>query len=122
MPAGTYDILIEQGATFEFTGTVQDADGNAIDLTGATLAAQIRKQASDPVLLATLTCALLVAASGTFKVSMTAADTAAIDVGQSGGAVRTLTLASWDLLITYAGGTKERLLQGVAKISPRVTA
>lgn len=124
MPAANYDILIEQGASFSFSGKIQDEAGVGIDLTGAAMAAVVRRDTSDPNILATFVCTLAnqLTNKGEFTVSLNATGTAAIETLQSGGAVRTITYGSWDLLVTYPSGTKVRYLQGVARISPRVTA
>ena len=46
MPAGTYNILAEQGATFTRTILYTDSAGDPIDLTGFTAAMHIRLKAS----------------------------------------------------------------------------
>lgn len=100
------DLLIEQGATFEIP-IVYKEDNQPVDLTGATVKAQFRERISsaDPVI--------------------------SLDNGVDGGLVvtpldgkivmtilpeQTETLkvykGVWDMLITFADGTKFRILQG----------
>ena len=45
--AGTYDILIDQGATWSLSVTWQDHEGNGINLTGYTARAMVRTAPAD---------------------------------------------------------------------------
>ena len=47
MAAGNYDILIEQGATFEITLTLKDTNATPINLDGLTFRGKIKKAFTD---------------------------------------------------------------------------
>lgn len=48
MIAGTYNLNIDQGATFERTITVKNPDGSLFDLSGYTARMQIREEIDSP--------------------------------------------------------------------------
>lgn len=115
MTAGTYDISVEQNATFSLTITWKNSAGSPIDLTGYTAKAVIQSQAG--ATLATLSSAggvdgtiTLGGAAGTIVLTLPAAFTAGL----------TPQIGMWDLLLT-SGSTKTRLLQGSVGISRGVT-
>lgn len=51
MSAGTFNLIIEQGATFHQVFTWKDSDGNLVPLTGYIAKAQIREDYGDAILL-----------------------------------------------------------------------
>lgn len=72
------DLIIRRGATFYKPVTfTTGAPPSPVDITGRTYAAQIRR-ASDDVLVATFTCALVTPASGIMSFSLTAVQTAVL--------------------------------------------
>lgn len=114
MTAGTYDITIEQGATFSrvFTWT---ADGSNVNLTGYTARMMVRSDIEDTNALLTLTTEnggiSLGGAAGTITVTISATATAALT---RGSAVYDLELISGSSVVT-------RLLKGVVSITREVT-
>ena len=114
MAATTYDILIEQGATYSQVITYKEA-GVAINLTGYTARMQVRatlESASTVVELTTANSRIaLGGAAGTITLTISATDTAALTAGRG----------VYDLELVSGSGIVTRLLQGVATISRNVT-
>lgn len=119
MPAGTHDILIEQGSTFEYPLVWRDAPaasgGVAIDITGYTARAQIRTAFGTPETLANMTTEnggiTLGGAAGTITLLLTAAQTAAMPAAAG----------VWDLEMVAPSGKVQRLLKGTVTVDPEVT-
>jgi hypothetical protein len=111
--AATYNLAIEQGATFSAQITWNDSDGDPVDLTGYTAELDIRSgPASDTELLELTNGSGLTlgGAAGTVDIVITAAQTSALPAGR----------LAYDLLLT-TGSTKTRLVEGKAIVSPAVT-
>lgn len=115
MVAGTLDITIEQGATFILP--IQWMQPDAItpyDLTGFTVRMQMRKSQGSPVLFDATTAngkIIIIAAQGKITVTMTAAETSALDT----------KAAKYDLEAISSGGIVYRVIQGSVTISPNIT-
>lgn len=110
--AGVYDLAIEQGASYTLSMTVTD-NGVVKDLAGYTAHMQIRLAPDAEAALIDLTDGsgiTLGGGAGTIVVSMTTAQTGALEFSD----------AVWDLELSKAGETL-RLLQGVVRVSKRVT-
>jgi hypothetical protein len=125
MPASTYDLYIEQGATFRFTmvygyrdGTL-DVDGNPVlipyDITGCDIRMQIRQRRGTPALITATTGngAILIddPTGGKFVMSFTSAMTNTL----------TMKRAAYDIEVEYPSGDVLRILQGKVNISPNIT-
>jgi hypothetical protein len=114
MAATTYDILIEQGATFSQVITYKEA-GVAVNLTGYTARMQVRATLESATALIELTTAngriALGGAAGTITLTISATDSAALTAGRG----------VYDLELVSGSGIVTRLLQGVATISRNVT-
>jgi hypothetical protein len=114
MAATTYDILIEQGATYSQSITYKD-NGVAVNLTGYTARMQVRATLEAASTLVELTTAngriALGGAAGTITLTISATDTAALTSGRG----------VYDLELVSGSGIVTRLLQGVATISRNVT-
>jgi hypothetical protein len=120
MPAAEYDLTIEQGTTFTRTLTLADAEGVATDLTGCTAAGKIRKKYSSTSAAATFTVAFAAdRTTGELTFSLSAAQTAAIEAGESVDSANSQYV--WDLEMTWADSTVDRILQGKVSISPEAT-
>ena len=104
------NIFIDQGTDFTMTVDVQNALGNALDLTGFTLAAQIRKTYGSSNVSATFTTAHN-GANGQVTMTLPDATTTALDAGRY----------VYDLVITSSGGDKTRVVEGQATVTPGVT-
>jgi hypothetical protein len=114
MAATTYDILIEQGATYSQVITYKD-NGVAVNLTGYTARMQVRATLESASTLVELTTAnsriALGGTAGTITLTISATDTAALTSGRG----------VYDLELVSGSGIVTRLLQGVATISRNVT-
>jgi len=114
MAATTYDILIEQGATYSQVITYKD-NGVAVNLTGYTARMQVRATLESASTLVELTTAnsriALGGTAGTITLTISATDTAALTAGRG----------VYDLELVSGSGIVTRLLQGVATISRIVT-
>jgi hypothetical protein len=111
----TFNITINQGATFELTITWKDSAGTAIDLTGYTARMQVRETYSSTTPIVSLTNGAgitLGGAAGTIAIVISATTTAALAAPFSG---------VYDLEIVSAGGVVTRLVQGTATVSAEVT-
>ena len=114
MAATTYDILIEQGATYSQVVTYKES-GAAVNLTGYTARMQVRATLESASTLVELTTAnsriALGGAAGTITLTISATDTEALTAGRG----------VYDLELVSGSGIVTRLLQGVATISRNVT-
>ena len=114
MAATTYDITIEQGATFSQVITYKES-GVAINLTGYTARMQVRSTLESATSVVELTTAnsriALGGVAGTISLTISATDTAALTAGRG----------VYDLELVSGSGIVTRLLQGVCTISRNVT-
>ena len=108
--ASISNIFIDQGATFTTTVTVTDANGDAVSLSGYSVAAQIRKTFLSSSATA-FTATISNASSGEITISLTPTQTAALEAGRF----------VYDVLITASGGTKTRVVEGQVTVNPSVT-
>jgi len=111
----TFNITINQGATFELTITWKDSTGAAINLTGYGARMQVRETYSSTSSIVSLTNGsgiTLGGSAGTIAIVISATTTAALTAPFSG---------VYDLELVSAGGVVTRLLQGAATVSPEVT-
>ena len=104
------NIFIDQGATFTTTVTVTDANGDAVNLSGYSVAAQIRKTFLSSSATA-FTASISNASSGEITISLTDTQTTALEAGRF----------VYDVLITASGGTKTRVVEGQVTVNPSVT-
>ena len=108
--ASISNIFIDQGATFTTTVTVTDANGDAVSLSGYSVAAQIRKTFLSSSATA-FTASISNASSGEITISLTDTQTTALEAGRF----------VYDVLITASGGTKTRVVEGQVTVNPSVT-
>ena len=104
------NIFIDQGATFTTTVTVTDSNGDAVNLSGYSVAAQIRKTFLSSSATA-FTASISNASSGEITISLTDTQTTALEAGRF----------VYDVLITASGGTKTRVVEGQVTVNPSVT-
>lgn len=112
MAAGTYNLSIEQGATWELSMAVDQPAGTDKDLSGYTFAGKLAKSYYDdsPVSFSTTDVNLL---TGKFKISLSSTTTALLDSAYE---------YVYDVEMTSASGYITRLIQGRATISAGVTS
>jgi hypothetical protein len=110
MAAGTYNFIMEQGATFTRQLTVKEND-SALNLTGYSVASLMRSTHDSSTVAGTFTCTISNAVGGIIDMSMNPTTTGAIEEG----------MYVYDLEITAGSGTITRLLQGEVTVNPEVT-
>ena len=117
MPAGSYNIVCDQGATFGLSMTYKDANGTVINLTGYTARMQVRSKASAPTTILSLSSIsaagiTLGGAAGTIVINISASGTAALEPGDY----------VYDLeLVNTSSTAVTRLVQGRFRVSAEVT-
>ena len=106
------NIYIDAGADYLTTVTVTDSSGAALDLTGYTAAAQIRKTYESSSATVSFTVAFNAdRTTGKLDLTLTGVQTAAITQGRY----------VYDVLITSGASAKTRVVEGIVTINPRVT-
>jgi len=110
MAAGTYNFTIEQGTTFNRVLTLQE-NGSAMNLSGYSVASQIRSTHDSSSVVGTISCTVSNASGGELTLTMTNSTTSAIEEG----------IYVYDIEITSAAGSVTRILQGNVTVSPEVT-
>ena len=111
MAAGLLNILIEQGATFSRTLTVESSPGTPINLTGYTFAGKMRKNLSDATAAVSFTLSISNAAAGQVLWTLTATQTDSLAP----------QVHRYDIEMTAPGGTVTRILEGEAWVSGSAT-
>jgi hypothetical protein len=112
LSAGILNILLEQGATFSRTITVEQTPGVPLNLTGYTFAGQMRRNYTDANAAATFAITVTNAALGQASWGLTANQTDAL-IPQT---------HRYDIeLIQASSGTRTRLLEGEAFVSASMT-
>ena len=110
MAAGTYNFILEQGATFNRILTVKE-NNSAMNLTNYTVASKMRSTHDSGTVVGTFTCTIRDATAGEITMQMTNSTTAAIEEG----------IYVYDLEITNSAGTVTRLMEGNITVNPEVT-
>lgn len=112
-------LYIYQGETFDHTITWLDADGNAKDdITNYTIRMQVRKAYSDSTPVINLDndqlggITITDGPAATFKVTITATQTAALTISTSGQTSPPYEKWYYDLELESSGGVVTRILQG----------
>lgn len=109
--AAYLELTIEQGANLTSVVTVNDAQGDAVNLSTYTASSQLRKSYYSSS-SNTLTAVVTGNANGQITLSMTAANTALLTPGRY----------VYDLVITNSvDNSKTRVIEGTAIILPSVT-
>lgn len=116
------DLLIRQGATFgPVTSTISNPDGTPMDLTGATLRAQVRKTPTSPIgegCVASFTITNPTSGNFDWYFSATATSTLAAD-NESETAPASVYV--WDMEIEDAAGRVIPLMYGKVNVFREVT-
>lgn len=103
------NIVIDQGTDFSTSINVTNDDGDIVDLTGYTAAAQMRKHYTSSNSHNFTTS--ISAGQGIVTISMTANTTAAITAGRY----------VYDCELTSSSNAVTRLVEGVVTVTPQVT-
>ena len=103
------NIIIDQGTSFATSIDVTDENGNIVNLTGFTGAAQMRKHYTST-------------AQTAFTVSITAA-TGVVALSLSANATNNIAAGRYvyDCELTDSAGTVSRLVEGIVTVTPGVT-
>jgi len=110
MSASTYNISIERNVDYRVTLTLKDGNGTAIDITTATIDAEIKQDYYFPTIVA-FTVTKITPASGIVELSLTAAQTAALHPGP----------LKYDVLVKYATGIFQKILKGTVFVDTNIT-
>jgi hypothetical protein len=123
MSAASVNLKVEQGADFYRKLTIKDADGVPIDLTENVFRGQIRKNASDQVIMAAFTFSILDQSihTGQVEMKLSAAETAQLPAAKQTSAKRIVRELAYDVERVSADGSVERLIEGCISLSPEVT-
>ena len=106
------NLQIDQGSTFSKLITVYQTDGITLqNLTGYTVASQVRKNYTSTNYTTILATVQTPATNGVIVMSLTAAQTAALKAGRY----------VYDLQLTAADETVSRTIEGIITIKPEVT-
>lgn len=113
--AGTYDMVIDQGATLSRTLTWRDSKRDPYNITGYTARMHVRSSVTANTTVLVLTTAnsriALGGAAGTVTLTVSATDTAAIPAGRY----------VYDLELVSAANVVSRLVEGAFVVRPEVT-
>lgn len=125
MPAGRYNLLIEQGATFEVELQYKDSNGVVVDLTGYSGRLQIRPSIGSPTAYLCLSSSLNADGTGlNFSGSNGSTPPTSGSIGVYISAITssmlTFNTGVYDLEI-QSGSFVTRLLQGNVQLSKEVT-
>jgi len=104
------NLTVDQGATFNALIDISDDSGNAQNLTGYTVAGQVRKS-YDSTTYTAFSASVSNATGGTISISLTSTQTNALAAGRY----------VYDVEITSSGGVVTRVLEGQVEVTPGVT-
>ena len=112
--AAVANLIIDQGSTFTSDITVKDANNNAFNLTGYTVEAKLAKGYSSTRTRTSMTGTIAAdATTGVITLSLTAAQTAALDAPER---------YVYDVEITQtSSGAVTRVIEGIITVRPNVT-
>ena len=104
------NIFIDQGSDYSNIITVAATSGQALDLSGYTVASQIRKSYTSSVSY-TFTSSVYNATQGRVRIQLTADQSELIPPGRY----------LYDVEITSSGGAKRRVVEGIVTVTPQIT-
>ena len=110
MSAGTYNFILEQGATFNRILTLKE-DGGVMDLTGYSVASLMRSTHDSSTVVGTFACTVSNATGGQITMTMTNSTTGAIEEG----------IYVYDIEIASGAGVITRIMEGTVTVNPEVT-
>ena len=125
MSAGKYNIVIEQGSTYDVTIEYKDSNSDPIDLTGYSGRMQIRPSIGSPTAYLCLSSSLQADGtglnfSGSNGATPPTSGSIRIYISAVTSSLLTFDQGVYDLEI-YSGSYAARLLQGNVKLSKEVT-
>lgn len=109
--AVTGNLYVDQGCDYSSTITVTTPTGQPLNLTGYTVASQMRKSYQSSV-FHNFTCAIQDPVNGKVLLSLTATQSEAIPAGRW----------LYDVEITQtSSGKKRRVVEGIVTVTPQIT-
>jgi hypothetical protein len=105
------NLFLDQDADFTTTVTINDSAGSALDLTGYTALAMIRKTYQSTTATTFTSTFVSPRTSGQITISLTDTQTAALEAGRY----------VYDMVITDSSGNKTRVVEGIATVNPSVS-
>lgn len=110
MSASTYNLSIERNTDFSITLVLKDGNGTPIDVTNATIDAEIKQDYYFPI-IQTFTVTKTSPASGQITLSLTAAQTAVLHPGP----------LKYDVLVKYQNNTFQKIMKGTVYVDTNIT-
>ena len=104
------NLYVDAGATYSNIITVTASNGQALNLTGYSVASQMRKSYQSSTAY-DFTASIYDANNGKIRLQLTDSDSAEIPAGRW----------LYDVEITSAGGTKTRVVEGIVTVNPQIT-
>ena len=104
------NLFIDGGTTYSNIISVAGSTGSALNLTGYTVASQMRKSYSSS-LAYNFTASIYDAEQGKIRLQLTSTQTEQIPAGRW----------LYDVEITSSSGTRTRVLEGIVTVTPEVT-
>jgi hypothetical protein len=104
------NLFVDAGSNYSNIITVAASNGQSIDLTGYSVASQMRKSYQSSTAY-NFTASVYSAASGKVRLQLTDIQSAAIPAGRW----------LYDVEITSPTGTKTRVVEGIVTVSPQIT-
>ena len=126
MPAGRYNFLIEQGATFQLELQYKDSNNNPINLSGYSGRLQIRQTVPSTTILLCLSSSLKpdgtgINFSGSNGTTPPTSGSIGIFISAISSSQLTFDQAVYDLEIENSAGFVTRLIEGGVQLSKEVT-
>jgi hypothetical protein len=104
------NLFVDAGANYSNIITVSASNGQALDLTGYTVASQMRKSYQSSTSY-NFTSSIYLAASGKVRLQLTDVQSASIPAGRW----------LYDVEITSGAGIKTRVVEGIVTITQQIT-
>ena len=104
------NLFVDAGSDFSNIITVAATNGQPLNLTGFTVAAQMRKSYSSSVAY-NFTAIIYMAQNGEVRLQLAAAQSSVIPAGRW----------LYDVEITSPSGSKTRVVEGIVTITPQIT-
>lgn len=108
--AGFVELTLEQGANFNTVLDLKDSAGGILNLSGYSVAAQMRKSYYSNT-ATSFTMTISDAAAGQITMAMNVANTSNVTPGRY----------VYDILLTSGSGVKTRIIEGIVTVMPSVT-
>ncbi len=104
------DLILLKGDTFRKTFQLKQSNGDPVDLTGATIASELRKYPNSTILV-NLNAAITSPTTGEWLLELSSTETTNIG----------FTYGSYDVEITFINGEVKKMLHGSITLKEEVT-